>query len=147
MHFAYIGAILMGFSIAVLAKPALVFVGAGTGGLLRYWLGGIIQHWLAQPFPLGTLTVNVSGCFAMGFLATAIADEAIFHDEYRMVVLIGLLGGYTTFSTFGYETLVLIRAADWTRVGLYVFGSVILSLLAVWIGAMLADKLFGPSVP
>ena len=137
----------MGLSFAAIAKPALVFVGAGTGGMLRYWLGGLLQHWLANSFPIGTLTVNLTGCFAMGFLATSFADEAVVHDEYRMIVLIGFLGGYTTFSAFSYETLVLLRAADWTRVGLYVLGSVLLSLLAVWFGALLADKLFGPSVP
>lgn len=136
----------MGFTFAVLAKPALVFVGAGMGGLLRYWIGGVVQHWFAHPFPLGTLTVNISGCFAMGFLATAIADEVVFQDEYRMIVLIGLLGGYTTFSTFSYETLALIREHDWTRAGLYVVGSVVLSLFAVWIGAMIAAKLFSSSV-
>lgn len=137
----------MGLSFATLSKPTLVFLGAGTGGMLRYWLGGLIHHWIGHSFPLGTLTVNVSGCFAMGFLATAFADEALVHDEYRMIVLIGLLGGYTTFSAFSYETLVLIRAADWTRVGLYVLASVLLSLIAVWGGALLADKLFRSSVP
>jgi fluoride exporter len=128
-------------------KPVLVFLGAGTGGLLRYWLGGFIQQWWGPSFPVGTLLVNMSGCLAMGFLATAFMGENPVREEYRMIVLVGLLGGYTTFSAFGYETIVLFHRGDAVRSALYVLGSVALSLLAVWIGALIASKLYGPPTP
>jgi CrcB protein len=137
----------MGLSLVGIIKPALVFLGAGTGGLLRYWLGGLIHYWWGPSFPLGTLLVNVSGCLAMGFLATALTGPNPVREEYRMIVLIGLLGGYTTFSAFGYETLVLLHRGEWGRTALYVLGSVALSLLAVWIGALLATKFLGPHIP
>lgn len=137
----------MGVSLVGLIKPALVFLGAGTGGLFRYWLGGLIHHWWGPSFPLGTLVVNVTGCLAMGFLATAFMGANPVREEYRMIVLIGLLGGYTTFSAFSYETLVLFQRGDWARSAQYVLSSVALSLLAVWIGAFVAGKFYGPHLP
>ncbi|MEX2169102.1 MAG: fluoride efflux transporter CrcB [Pirellulales bacterium] len=134
----------MGISLTAVTRALLVFLGAGSGGLLRYWLGGLVQHWWGPSFPLGTLLVNVSGCLAMGFLATAWTGSAPVREEHRMLVLIGFLGGYTTFSSFGYETLILAHRGDWGRMALYVMGSVGLCLFAVWIGAFLATKLYGP---
>jgi fluoride exporter len=130
---------------APLMNSALVFVGAGSGGLLRYWLGGLIHHWWGPSFPLGTFVVNVSGCLVMGYLAAAWTGQAPVREEHRMLVLIGFLGGYTTFSSFGYETLLLAQRGEWGRTALYVVGSVTLSLFAVWIGAQLATKVYGPN--
>jgi CrcB protein len=130
-----------------LLKPALIFLGSGSGGLLRYWLGGVIQNWWGPLFPVGTLVINVSGCLAMGFLAAVWTGPVLIREEYRAAVLIGLLGGYTTFSSFGRETLALVHDGEWWRAGWYVLGSVVLSLLAVWVGAALASKLYGTGVP
>ena len=130
-----------------LLKPVLIFLGAGSGGLLRYWLGGLIQNWWGPTFPLGTLIVNVSGCLAMGFLAAVWTGPVLIREEYRTAVLVGVLGGYTTFSSFGRETLALTHDGEWLRAGGYVLASVALSLLAVWIGAALAAKLFGAGAP
>lgn len=130
-----------------LLKPVFIFLGAGSGGLLRYWLGGLIQNWWGPTFPLGTLIVNVSGCLAMGFLAAAWTGPVLIREEYRTAVLVGVLGGYTTFSSFGRETLALTHDGEWLRAGGYVLGSVALSLLAVWIGAAIAAKLFGSGAP
>lgn len=130
-----------------LLKPALIFLGSGSGGLLRFWLGGLIQNWWGPYFPLGTLFVNVSGCLVMGFLATAWTGPVLIREEYRIAVLTGVLGGYTTFSSFGRETLALVLDGEWWQAGFYVGGSVVLSLLAVWIGAILAAKLYGAGAP
>lgn len=130
-----------------LLKPMLIFVGSGTGGLIRYWLGGLIQNWWGPQFPLGTLVINVTGCFVMGFLATLWTGPVLIRDEYRAAVLVGLLGGYTTFSSFGRETLALAQDGEWWQVALYVSGSVGLSLVAVWLGALLAAKLYGAGAP
>lgn len=124
-------------------KPLLIFLGAGAGGLLRYWLGGLIQNWWGPDFPLGTLVVNVTGCLLMGFLAQAWYGPVLVRDDVRAAVLIGVLGGYTTFSTFGREALVLVQDGEWTRCGVYVVGSVVLSLAAVWVGTAIAAKTYG----
>lgn len=136
----------MANAFATIVNPALVFIGAGSGGLLRFWIGGFLQRWWGPHFPVGTLVVNVSGCFAMGFLAAAWTGPTPVRDEHRMLVLIGLLGGYTTFSSFGYETIVLAQRGAWGRSMLYVTASVALSLFAVWIGAQLAAKLYGSNI-
>ncbi|MGE3107229.1 MAG: fluoride efflux transporter CrcB [Phycisphaerales bacterium] len=125
-------------------KALVIFLGAGAGGVLRYWLGGLVQHWWGEGFPLGTMIVNISGCLAMGFLATAWYGPWVVRDEVRSLVLIGLLGGYTTFSTFGRETLALAHSAEWGRAGVYVLGSVALSLAGVWLGAAIARGIYGP---
>jgi CrcB protein len=128
-------------------KPTLIFFGSGCGGLLRYLLGGAIQNWSGPSFPFGTLVINVSGCLAMGFLATVWTGPVLIRDEYRAAILIGVLGGYTTFSSFSRETLALVHNGEWWRAGWYVVGSVVLSLLAVWVGAAIATKLYGAGAP
>lgn len=126
-------------------KPILIFLGAGTGGLLRYWLGGLIQSWWGSAFPLGTMIVNISGCLAMGFLADLWTPPGpvLIREEYRVAILVGVLGGYTTFSSFGRETLALAHDGQWLKAGLYVLGSVAFSLAAVWLGWVIAEKLCG----
>jgi fluoride exporter len=115
---------------------ALIFVGAGSGGLLRYWLGGLTQSWWGPSFPAGTLMVNVTGCLAMGVLSVMLTGAD--RDVHRAALLVGFLGGYTTFSSFGRETLTLIETGAWWRAGGYVLASVMLSLGAVWAGAAAA---------
>lgn len=128
-------------------KPTLIFIGAGFGGLLRYWLGGLVQNWWGPSFPLGTMAVNITGCLVMGFLVAAWYGPVLVRDEVRVAVLVGVLGGYTTFSTFGRETLALVQDGDWPRAGLYILGSVVLSLLGVWLGSVLAGRLYGTGAP
>lgn len=128
-------------------KPTLIFLGAGTGGLLRYWLGGALQAWWGPTFPVGTLIVNLSGCLAIGFLATAWTGPVLIREEYRIAILVGVLGGYTTFSSFGFDTLGFVHNGQWARAFGYVLGSVVLSLLAVWVGAVAASRLYGAGGP
>jgi CrcB protein len=121
----------------------IIFVGAGVGGLLRYWIGGAIQNASGGAFPLGTLVVNVSGCLAIGFLAAAFTGPWLVREEVRQGIIIGVLGGYTTFSSFGRETLALLQDRQWLAAGANVLLSNLLGLMAVWIGWMLAGKLLG----
>jgi CrcB protein len=130
-----------------LVQSGLIFVGAGVGGLMRYWAGGLIQLLAGPTFPLGTMVVNVTGCLAMGFLATAWTGPVLIREEYRAGMLVGVLGGYTTFSTFGRETMELARDGEWIRVGVYVLGTVALSLVGVWLGAALANRMYGGGAP
>ncbi|CAG0956216.1 Putative fluoride ion transporter CrcB [Phycisphaerales bacterium] len=124
-----------------------IFLGSGAGGLLRYWLGGVVQGWWGSAFPLGTIVVNVSGCLVMGFLFAAWTGPLLVRVEVRDAVLIGVLGGYTTFSTFGRETLGLVHDGQWARAGVYVAASVVLSLAAVWLGSLIAARIYGTGAP
>jgi CrcB protein len=127
-------------------KLTLIFLASGLGGLLRYIFGAAIQHWWGPSFPLGTLIVNITGCLAMGFLATAFSTTLHIREEFRLAILVGILGGYTTFSSFSGETLALTTAGEWLKASLYVLLSVAISLLAAYAGAALATKLF-PAAP
>ncbi len=118
----------------------LIGLGGAVGSVLRYWLSGLVQSGAdGTAFPLGTLAVNVAGCFAVGILAELAGSRAFFNPEMRGLLIVGLIGGFTTFSTFAYETLratPLVAAAN-------VLLSVGLGLSAVWAGWQLAQALWG----
>jgi len=125
-------------------KVLLIFVGAGFGGVLRYALGGWVQGLSGGTFPVGTLTVNVLGCFAIGFLGAFYSGSYMIREEYRLAVLVGLLGGFTTFSTFGYETFQLASdGGGWLRAGLNLVLSNGFGLTAIFIGTRLAERFYG----
>jgi CrcB protein len=88
---------------------AVVFLGGGVGAVARYWLSGAVYRWLPPDFPYGNLVVNVAGCFLIGFLMTSADDRFIMSPILRTFLAIGVLGGFTTFSSFSYETLSLFR--------------------------------------
>jgi len=115
---------------------------AGSGGFFgaaaRYWLGGLVHRHLGAAFPYGTLVINVSGCFAIGFLGVLAEERLTLGPGARVFWMIGVLGGYTTFSSFGYETMALLREGSSGAALLNVGAQVILGLLAVWAGAALA---------
>jgi fluoride exporter len=91
-------------------------------------------------FPLGTLVINLTGCFAIGFLSIMLRSM---REEYRLAILVGVLGGYTTFSTFGYETFMSLNDRQFARAAANVVLSVGIGLPAVWIGYRLAERIFG----
>lgn len=117
-------------------KLVLLAVGGGLGTLARYGLNGLISARVGT-FPLGTLIVNVTGCFAIGFIATATSpatDRSWLKPEWRDFLVIGFCGGYTTFSTYSHETLHLARDREWLHVAANVLGSNVLGLVAVYLG-------------
>lgn len=119
----------------------LLYVGLGgfVGAILRYGVSGLILKYFKHAFPFGTLTVNVLGCLVLGFLMTIVEDEKHgFSPNARLFVAIGLLGSFTTFSTFGYETVKLLREGDWKVAVAYVATSLIVGLGAVYGGHGLA---------
>lgn len=120
-----------------------IAAGGGLGAVLRFLLSGFVQRMSNDVFPIGTLTVNVTGCLVIGFLGALFAGPAFVRDEWRYFLLVGLLGGFTTFSTFGYETLALADGGEWARVGANLVLSNGLGLLAVWIGYRMAGVLQG----
>ena len=114
-----------------------LLVGAGgfAGALLRYALGGLVHRQLPlATFPYGTLSVNLLGCFLIGALAGLADSRQLFTPELRLVAFIGLLGGFTTFSTFGYETVVMARDGEFMRAAWNVGLHVVLGLGLVWFG-------------
>lgn len=119
----------------------LAIAGAGAlGALARYGLSGAAQRWFPTGFPGGTLVVNIVGCFLLGLLATLGLERLTISPTTRTAVLVGFLGAFTTFSTFGYETLALMREGDMARAGLNVALSVGLGIAACWAGVVVATK-------
>jgi len=116
----------------------LVGLGAFLGGICRYWLSGWVGERLDTAFPYGTLLVNVSGSFLLAFLIVYTTDRLGLGPEVRLFLGTGFCGGYTTFSTFAYEALLLTDARSLPTALLYVLASVVLSVLAAIAGLWLA---------
>jgi fluoride exporter len=116
-------------------------LGSALGGMARYWCSGAMARLIGETFPWGTLFVNVLGCLIIGFFATVTSpDGRLFVDQTtRQFVMLGVLGGFTTFSSFSLQTLNLLNDGEWLYASLYVGVSVILCLVAVWIGHIVAE--------
>lgn len=111
-----------------------IAVGSAIGGVSRYILGGVVQRVLDTTFPSGTLLINITGSFLLGAIIRFAVDTPAISPEMRAFLTIGLCGGYTTFSTFSYETVAMLEDGEWTRAALYVVASVGISLLATFLG-------------
>ncbi len=118
----------------------LIGIGGFVGAIARYGLSGLVYQWLGTDFPYGTLVVNVVGAFVLGFVMTAVLKGVAL--PARNMITIGFLGAFTTFSTFSYETLVLLQHGELWRGLLNIVGSVGLGLIAVGLGAVFARALF-----
>jgi CrcB protein len=118
-----------------------VAIGSALGGVSRYLLGGLVQSGTGTPFPLGTFIVNVTGAFAVGFIARYTLSSPDTSPATRAFLLAGLCGGYTTFSAFSLETVQLIERGDYGRASWYVLSSVGMGLAATVAGAVAARGL------
>jgi len=107
----------------------MVFIGSGAGGVLRYGIDALVGGRSASAMPWGILAINVTGSFAIGLLGGMVERESL-----RALVLIGLLGGYTTFSAFSRDTVLLAQQGRWGLGAMYVVASVALSVGACWMG-------------
>ncbi|QBQ56518.1 fluoride efflux transporter CrcB [Nitrosococcus wardiae] len=119
-----------------------IALGGSIGAVSRYLVATGIYAWLGQAFPHGTLFVNVSGSFLMGFLNEFMLHRISLDAEYRAAILVGFLGAYTTFSTFALETLYLFEEGNLSKAALNILLSIILCLAAVWIGLVLGRQIF-----
>jgi len=118
----------------------LVALGGALGSVTRYWLSGVIAERFVQGFPLNTLIVNISGSFIIMLIAGLTGADGIFlvRPEWRSFLMVGICGGYTTFSSFSLQTLELMRDREWLYAGLNILGSVVLCLVGAWLGLVLA---------
>jgi fluoride exporter len=114
-----------------------VAVGGAIGSVLRYAESGLIARQVNEVFPWGTFVVNVSGCFIIGFFAMLTGPDGriVVPPDFRQFFMVGVCGGYTTFSSFSLQTLALARDGDMTRATLNVGASVLFCLIGVWLGS------------
>lgn len=114
----------------------LVYIAAGgaTGALMRYWMSNGIYALLGRGFPYGTLTVNVTGSLLMGFLYVFMIERMDISVEWRAGLMIGLLGAFTTFSTFSIETLNLLESGEQLKAAMNILLSITLCILGCWLG-------------
>jgi len=113
------------------------FVGAITRYILAVWIG---QRW-GRSFPLGTFVINITGSFLIGLLMTLMAERFTENPQWRLLLVVGFLGAYTTFSTFEYETGGLLRDGEWLYAGINVIGSVFVGFIALKLGEVLARSI------
>jgi CrcB protein len=113
----------------------VVFFGGGLGATARYLVGALIMTRYAGRFPLGTFFINISGSFLIGVIMTAFSARTGAHPNWRLFLVTGILGGYTTFSSFEYESYVATKAGTPLMGLLYIVSSVAFGYLAVWLGA------------
>ena len=120
-----------------------VALGSALGGVARYWCSGVAARLWGESFPWGTILVNVAGSFVIGLFATLTAPDGrvAASSEARVFVMVGLCGGYTTFSSFSLQTLNLIRDGEILYAGANIVASVLLCMLAVWIGHIMAAQI------
>lgn len=124
-------------------RLVLIALGGAVGAVLRYLVQGWTQRLISPAFPLGTLVVNISGCLLIGFLGGLFFGPRPIQEDYRFAILVGLLGGYTTFSTFGWETMRLMEDGEFSLALLNVGSSVVVGLAAIWCGQQAVRAIYG----
>jgi CrcB protein len=118
-----------------------IAIGGALGSVARYWCSGVAARLIGETFPWGTLIVNVVGSLIIGFFATITGPDGrlLVGTIPRQFVMIGICGGYTTFSSFSLQTLNLLNDGEWFYAGANIVASVIVCLLAVWLGHVAAN--------
>jgi CrcB protein len=124
-----------------LQKYFLVAFGGALGSMARYWVGATIANRMGTKFPYGTFVINITACVIIGFSLTFLARRSGLNSAWRFLVPIGLIGAFSTFSTYEWETLSTIRNGAFLLAALYAVSSLILGLAAVWGGSVIAEIL------
>jgi len=125
----------------MMVRLLLIGFAGFIGTLGRYWLSGIVARRYGETFPFGTLTVNLVGCFIVGLLFYLMQERYLVNENVRSIVLIGLIGGFTTFSSLGLQTFTLLRDNEIALAALNIIASNVLGLLLVWAGYTLGKAL------
>jgi CrcB protein len=118
-----------------------IALGSALGGVSRYLFGGLIQRLIDTPFPSGTLAINVVGSLLLGFIIRYSLETPAVSPELRGFLTIGFCGGFTTFSTFSYESAVMLEEGQWTRLAAYVGLSVLLTVAGTLAGFAVAREI------
>jgi CrcB protein len=121
----------------------LVAVGGALGSVARHWFSGLVARGFGETFPWGTLLVNVTGSFLIGFFATMTGDGGrwLVNRSGRIFFMVGICGGYTTFSSFSLQTLTLMEKGQWLYAAANALLSLVLCLVAVWLGYLVAKSM------
>jgi fluoride exporter len=119
-----------------MTKYLMVAIGGALGSALRFWVGGYVSNRLGTRFPYGTFVINVTASFLIGFVLTLLAERTHWSPNWRYLIPIGFIGGYSTFSTFEYESFRALQDGELFVAGLNVVLSVVLGFLAVWLGVI-----------
>jgi fluoride exporter len=117
-------------------RYAMVAIGGGMGSVLRFWVGGFVSGRMGTRFPYGTFLINCTASFLIGFIITLLAEKTHWNPNLRFLIPIGFIGGYSTFSTFEYETFRVIQDGQLMIGILNVILSVILGFISVWLGVI-----------
>ena len=115
-------------------KLLWIAIAGALGTLARYWLGGKVQRMTGGSFPWGTMAVNLSGCFVFGILWALAVERFNIGGELRIIVLLGFMGAFTTFSTLVFESAELLRASQWLKMGLNLAGQNFFGFVALYAG-------------
>ena len=118
----------------------LIALFGAIGTLARYGLQGVVQIKMGSVFPYGTLLINLLGCFFLGLIGQLTLNRMIISPEWRVAIAVGFFGGFTTFSSFGWETAKMLEAGEWLRAGTYVASSVVLGLFLSVAGINIANR-------
>jgi CrcB protein len=121
-------------------KIFLIALFGAIGTLARYGLQGVVQIRMGGTFPYGTLLINLTGCFLLGLIGQFTLNRMVISPDFRMAIAVGFFGGYTTFSSFGWETAKMLEDGEWLRASTYVSASVIAGLLLSIAGIRLANR-------
>jgi fluoride exporter len=121
-------------------RLALIAVFGALGTLARYGLQGLVQFRIGSTFPYGTLLINLSGCFLLGLIGQFTLNRMIISPDWRAAIAVGFFGGYTTFSSFGWETAKMLEDGEWLRAATYAGASVVVGLLLSVAGIRLANR-------
>jgi CrcB protein len=125
-----------------LQKYLLIAIGGALGSLTRYLVGSTIVNRMGTRFPYGTFVINITACLIVGFFLAAVGQRAEVNPAWRFLIPIGFVGAYSTFSTFEWETFVHLQTGDFLIAALYVSLSILVGLVAVWLGVVLARIAF-----
>ena len=124
-----------------LSKYMYIAVGGALGSIARFWVGSAVASRLGTKFPYGTFVINITACAIIGFSLTFLAKRTDLNPAWRFLVPVGFVGGYSTFSTYEWETLSTLRSGAFSMAALYAFSSLFLGLAAVWCGVLIAETI------
>jgi CrcB protein len=130
----------------IMLSYLLIGIGGAIGSVVRFWVSGLIATRFGQTFPLGTLVVNVTGSFVIGLFAALSEPEGrwLINPSLRQFFMIGICGGYTTFSSFSLQTLALVQEGEWFHAVMNSIASFVLCLFAVWLGYLVITLINRP---